>query len=168
MASAIDNAVTLYFAVNGWGDPIRCQYTSNDLTMCGSSDVVGIADDDGCPLCQKHLNCEDGTGQLFAPGVLEALKAKQRSYQSQEAADAIRTRAVERRTMTPQAELFIAELKVVVQKHIDAGMPEGDVLGVWFGSAVGASLARNVDPAELHKVIDMLVAKPRLESLVTH
>lgn len=80
MAKLIDNVISLYFAVNGWGDPIRCAYVDDDMNTCGSENVVGIDDDMGGPCCEVHLNCEDSTGTRFAPGVLDALKAKRLAY----------------------------------------------------------------------------------------
>lgn len=76
MSTLLDNVTALYFAVNGWGDAIKCQYVDDKMQTCGSPDVVGIADDDGSPCCERHLNCEDSTGQRFAPGVLKRLKAQ--------------------------------------------------------------------------------------------
>jgi len=80
MATLLENVVALYFAANGWGDAIKCQYVDDDMQTCGSPDVVGIDLDMGSPSCEKHLNCEDAAGQRFAPGVLEALKNKRLAY----------------------------------------------------------------------------------------
>jgi hypothetical protein len=81
--SAIDDAAILYLAINGWGDPIRCASLPTDgsrLERCNSRHVVGISQDDGCPLCDKCIDHPDEIGHRFAPGVLAAIKARRRKH----------------------------------------------------------------------------------------
>lgn len=60
--------------------------------------------------------------------------------------------------MTGQKTLdLVLAMRTTFDEAVEQGMSEGDALSAWFGAAVGACIARNVDPAQLHATIDELV-----------
>jgi hypothetical protein len=57
--TAAQDAAVLYFALHGTNAPLTCRKDIGLPAFCGKP-LAGLAHDDGAPLCEEHLQSEEG------------------------------------------------------------------------------------------------------------